>query len=150
MAIKGYKAITWEPQDLLSDWAFDQMTQNIQLIHDFTPRGRYTAAHQGISREEGVKIASGRIIIPKQGKKNEASEGVRFGNFFTAGCQPNVSIGINSRNQQNIYCTFRGIPGTGLLPDHNGMQVDILIGEEDGEKKKIAAPFYVHWTAMGY
>lgn len=150
MAIRGYKAVTWDPTDLLSDWAFDQMTQNIQLIHDFTPRGRYTAAAQQINREEGVKIASGRVIIPKQGKKNEASAGVRFQGFFTPGCQPNVSLGINSRNQQNIYATFRGIPGTGLLPDHNGFQIDILIGEEDGEKKKIAQPFYVHWVAMGY
>ncbi len=150
MAITGYRAITWEASDLLSDWAFDQLTSNIQALHDFTPRSRYTAAHQGISREEQVKIASGRVIIPKQGKKNEASAAVRFGGFFTPGCQPNVSLGINARNQQNIYATFRGILGTGLLPDHNGFQIDILIGEEDGEKKKIAAPFYVHWTAMGY
>ena len=150
MAIPGYRALSFEPSDLLSDWAFDQLTSNIQALHDYTPRGRYTAASQGISREAGIKIASGRVIIPKQGKKNEASAGVRFGGFFTPGCQPNVSIGVNSRNQQNIYCTFRGIPGTGLLPDHNGLQIDILIGEEDGEKKKIAQPFYVHWTAMGY
>lgn len=149
MAIRGYRAITWEPQDLLSDWAFDQMTQNIQALHDYTPRGRYTAAHQGINREEGIKIASGRVIIPKQGKKNEASANVAFGNFFTPGCQPNVTIGINARQQQNIYCTFRGLSGANL-PDHNGLHIDILIGEEDGEKKKIAQPFYVHWSAMGY
>jgi hypothetical protein len=134
--------------DLLSDWGFDQLTSNIQALHDYTPRARYTAAN--IAREEQVKIASGRIIIPKQGKKTEASAHVRFGGFFTAGCQPNISTGVNARAQNNIYCTFRGIPGSGLLPDHNGMQIDILIGEEDGEKKKIAAPFYVHWTAMGY
>lgn len=150
MAIPGYRALTWEPSDLLSDEAFDQMTQNIQALHDYTPRAKYTAVPQGITRVEGVKILSGRVIIPKQGKKNEASAGVHFKGFFTPNCQPNVSLGINSRNQQNIYATFRGIPGTGLLPDHNGFRIDILIGEEDGEKKKIAAPFYVHWTAMGY
>ena len=152
MAIQGYRALSFEPSDLLSDWAFDQLTSNIQALHDYTPRSLYTAGNQGggVSREQNIKIASGRVIIPKQGKKNEASVGVRFRGFFTAGCQPNVALGINSRNQQNIYATFRGIPGTGLLPDHNGMQIDILIGEEDGEKKKIVQPFYVHWTAMGY
>lgn len=149
MAIAGYRAITWEPSDLLSDWAFDQLTQNIQLIHDNTPRAKYTAAHQGITRVEGTKIMSGRVIIPKQGKKNEASVAVHFGNFFSADCQPNITLGVNSRQQQNIYHSFRGLGGANL-PDNSGMRINILIGEEDGEKKKIAQPFYVHWIAMGY
>jgi hypothetical protein len=154
MAITGYRAITFEPSDLLSDWVLDQMNSNIQALHDYTPRAKYTATERGVStginREEQIKIASGRVLIPKQGKKNEASESVNFRGFFTNGCQPNVSLGVNSRQQQNIYCTFSGLPGHGLLPDHNGFTVHILIGEEDGEKKKIARPFYVHWVAMGY
>lgn len=150
MAIRGYRAITFEPLDLLSDYAMDQLTSNIQALHDYTPRASYTVATQNIRREENVKLASGRVIIPKQGKKTEENAPVRFGGFFTPGCQPNVTLGINARAQQNIYAVFRGFQGTGLLPDHNGFQVHILIGEEKGEKAKIAQPFYVHWHAMGY
>lgn len=149
MGIDGYKAITWEPLDLVSDWNMDQMTANIQAVHDFTPRAKYTV-QGGISTAENVKILSGRRVVPKNGKSPEQSVDVGFGTFFSSNCQPNVTIGINSRVQQNIFATFRGQPGQGLAPNSTGMRVDILIAEEAGEKKKIAQPFYIHWQAMGY
>lgn len=149
MAIPGYRALTWEPLDLLSDWNMDQLVSNIQAVHDYTPRAKYTA-QGGTTRQEQIKILSGRTIVPKNGKKDEVSVNVGFAGFFSSNCQPNVTIGINARRQQNIFCTFRGQPGTGLLPDNTGMQLDILIASEQGEKKTIAQPFYIHWQAMGY
>lgn len=143
----SFTPMTWEPLDLISDDKMDNLVNNIQWVNDNTPRALYSS--NTITRKEGVKIASGRIIVPKKGKQHETSVEVNFPAFFTPGSTPNITTGINARNQQNIYAVFRGKPGTGLLPDNTGFQLDILMGQEDGEKRKIVQPFWVHWQAMG-
>lgn len=143
----SFTPMTWEPLDLISDDKMDNLVNNIQWVNDNTPRAMYTS--NTVTRKEGVKIASGRIIVPKKGKQHETSVEVNFPSFFTPGSSPNITTGINARSQQNIYAVFRGKPGTGLLPDNTGFQLDILMGQEDGEKRKIVQPFWVHWQAMG-
>jgi hypothetical protein len=148
--ITGFYAFSWEPLDLISLEAMNQLNSNVNALHNFMPRGAFTT-DQGLFRREQVKMMSGRIIVPKTKKKiDEASVDVSFPQFFSQGCDPNVTIGINSRNQPNLFVTFRGKPGTGLLPDITGFQIDVLVAAEDGEKSHIARPFFVHWQAMGY
>lgn len=145
--IPGYRGQHWEPLDVLSHESLNRMSSNIQLIHDYMPRTRWTA---GTSvRENTVKIISGRKIIPKQ-KGNETTVEVGFGNFFSGGCQPNITTGINSRAMQNVYCTFSGKPGAGLTPNNDGFILHVQIAKEDGERKKIARNIWIHWQAMGY
>ena len=145
--IPGYTAIHWEPLDLLSAESMNRMSANIQAIHNFMPRARWTAP--GGHRDVGVKILSGRHLIPRK-KGNESTATVRFGGFFSGGCQPNITTGINSRMQQNVYCTFSGTEGSGLTPNNDGFVLHVQIAKEDGEKKKIARNIWIHWQAMGY
>lgn len=145
--IPGYRAVHWEPLDVISDEVMDRMSSNIQAIHDYTPRARWSAGT--LTHTQGIKISSGRHLIPKQ-KGNEATATVRFGGFFSGNCQPNITTGINARMQQNIYCTISGTPGAGLTPNNDGFVLHVQIAKEDGEKKKIARNIWVHWIAMGY
>lgn len=145
--IPGYRAIHWEPLDVISDESMNRMSANIQAIHDYTPRALWS--EPGNRHNKSIKIASGRKMIPSQ-KGSEATAEVNFGFFFSSGVKPNVTIGINAKQQQNLYCTFSGLPGTGLLPNSNGFLIHLQVAKEDGEKKKIARNVWIHWQAMGY
>lgn len=143
----GYHALHFEPMDILSDDVMDRLSANIQAVHDYTPRALWTASNTRHSF--GIKIASGRKLITKQAG-NEVAIEVSFAGFFSPGCQPNITTGINARMQQNLYCTFSGRPGAGLTPNNDGMIVHLQVAKEDGEKKKIARNVWIHWIAMGY
>jgi len=146
--IPGYRAVHWESLDIISDEVMDRISGNIQAIHDYTPRALWTVG-DSMARDQGIKIASGRVLIPRQGK-NETTANVGFRGFFSNNCQPNITTGINARQQQNIYCTFSGRPGAGLTPNNDGFVLHVQIAKEDGEKKKIARNIWIHWQAMGY
>jgi len=142
-----FRAINWTPNELLGESKTDQMADNAEWLFTHTPRAIYTLPG-GLTRTEGVKIASGRVIIAKRMKSDSANANVKFGNFFTNNCEPNITTGIVSEHQTKIFATINGIGGS-LLPDNRGFSVGVNIAA--GKKKdKIAHSFYVTWQAMGY
>ena len=143
----SFKAINWTPNEKLAERKTDQLATNAQWLYDNTPRAIYTVPG-GINRVEGVKMAAGRVIIPKKTKTDSASTRVSFGNFFTTSCQPIITTGIVADFQSRIFCTIHGI-GT-LHPDNNGFVVGINIAAEIKRNDHIASSFYVAWQAMGY
>jgi len=147
MAVTPFVATQWQPLDLLDESKMDDMSNGIQFVHDNTPRARFNVGSQ-YSRAQGIKIASGRKTIPRNMKKDQDTVSVNFGNFFTQGCSPLVTTGVMSPMQTNIFVTFRGL--SRLEPDHNGMHIEIEIGEKDKVKSKIRRTFAVHWMAMGW
>lgn len=149
MASTPYRAVSWEPLDLVGDDKMDQLANNIQYVYENTPRIKYTTP-EGIRRFEGIKIASGRVVIPKKPKSDAASIAVRFGNFFSPGCEPNVTTGLNLPVHIPVTVSFRGFEGTGLIPDHNGFQINVKVNESKKDKDNISRSFLVHWSAQGY
>lgn len=148
MAVTPFVATQWQPLDLLEESKMDDMANGIQFVHDNTPRARFNVG-SSYSRAQGVKIASGRVSVPRDMKKDRDTKTVNFGNFFTAGCSPLVTTGIMSPQQANIFCVFRGL--TRVEPDHNGMVIEIQIGETANKAvPKIRRSFAVHWIAMGW
>ena len=143
----SFKAINWTPNEKLAQTKTDQMADNQDWLYNNTPRAIYTLPG-GIRRVEGVKIASGRVIVAKRTKTDTAYVGVRFGNFFTTSCQPIVTTGIVSDFQTRIFCTIHGI---GVLhPDYRGFNVGVNIAAQIKKNDNIAKSFYVTWQAMGY
>lgn len=147
MAISEFVGTTWQPLDLIDETKMDDMANGIQWVHDNTPRAKVDIGSGG-ARSIGVKIASGRVTVPRNMKKDADTVPARFGGFFSPGCSPTITTGIASPMQTNIFVTFRGL--SRLQPDHNGMTIEIEVGEKDGEKTKIRRSFQVHWIALGY
>lgn len=147
MAVTSFVGVQWQPLDIIDETKMRRMSDNIQYVHDNTPRTLWNAGKAN-ARKQGIKIISGRGTIAKAPKKSNARVTVGFGNFFSPGCQPQITTGIMSPVQQNIFCTFRG--RNRLEPDHNGVILEIEIGEKDKEKSRIARTFAVHYIAMGY
>ena len=141
-----FSALNWTPNEMVSDPKVDQMTDNADWLFKNTPRAVYKVA--GLSRNEGVKIASGRVIIGRRRKSDSATAQVRFGNYFTPTCEPIITTGIVSEHQTNIFATISGIGR--LQPDARGFQVGVNIAADKKKQDKIARSFYVTWSAMGY
>lgn len=142
----AYKALNWTPNEMLGDAKMDQIIANADWLYLNTPRAVYTLP-TGLRRVEGTKIASGRALITKR-NKDSASVEIRFGNFFSTRCEPNITTGIVSRGQTRIFCTINGIGR--LVPDHRGFQIQVNVAAEKKKYDKIATAMYVGWQAMGY
>lgn len=143
----SFKAVNWTPNELLAEAKTDQMGDNADYLFSNTPRAIYTLPG-GLRRAQGVKIASGRVLIAKDTKSDSASATVRFGNFFTANCDPIITTGIVSEGQPKIFCVINGIGQ--LQPDNTGFQIGVNIAAESKKKDKIRHSFYIAWQAMGY
>lgn len=144
MATTPFRAVNFQPTQLLTEELLDQLATNQTWLFENTPRAIYT--YGSLVRREGVRIVSGRALIGATAKTN-SSVTVRFGNFFSANCNPNITTGIVSAKQRRFFVTVDGIGQ--LMPDNRGFQVHVSL---DAQKKadKISNNIYVSWIAMGY
>ena len=141
-----YKAVNFTPNEIIGGNKIRQISDNSDWLRDNTPRAMYSLPG-GLMRAQGIKIASGRAIISKRNRDSAVVE-VRFGNFFTTRCEPNITTGIISQGQTRIFCNISGIGR--LVPDHRGFQVGVNVDATKKKKDKISKSIYVAWSAMGY
>ena len=146
MAATPFKIIQWSPSDIITDDRLHNINSNLTWLHDKTPRGMYTLPG-GARKDTNIKIAAGRVAIPAT-KSQNASASVRFGNFFSTGCQPIVTTGIVSDFQRKLFCAINGFGQ--LQPDHTGFQVFVNVAATLDKNDYIASTFYITWQALGY
>ena len=147
MATTPFRAVNWSPNELIGEDKMDQVSNNINWLRDNTPRVIYTLP-SGVQRVEGIRIASGRVLIGAR-KSEDANAEVRFGNFFSNQCQPNITTGIVSAHTRRLFAVIRGIGQ--LQPDNRGFEVLVRAANETKKQDaSIVYNFYVSWHAMGY
>jgi hypothetical protein len=141
-----YRPINWSPNEVVGEEKMDIFTSNLDYLYKNTPRAVYTIA--GLTRVEGVRIASGRVNVAAA-SSDTANYQVRFGNFFSTGCQPNITTGLVSTGTQlQVFCTLSGIGQ--VLPDSTGFNVTVNIASPNKSTDTIRNTVYVMWEAMGY
>lgn len=141
MALIPWKDITWGENDLIT---VDQLAggeSNDVWLRDNTPRGVYTIGN----RATGLKIACGATVI-KATDARMASVQVSFGNIFSAGCRPIITLGCETR-QNYVSLTILGIGQ--LHPDDRGFMVQAA-GDQVVGTAKLDWDIHVNWIAMGY
>lgn len=141
----SFRAINWSPNEQVGDVKMNVLADNVNWLYKNTPRAIYTLPG-GLRRVEGVKMASGRVIVPKQASDTATVE-VRFGNYFTVNSEPNITTGVISPAQPRIFCVVRGLGR--VIPDHRGFQVKVNVAAGKKKNDKIAKTLYVAWSAMG-
>jgi len=141
-----FKAVNWTPSEMIGERKMDTLADNADYLYKNTPRSIYTLPG-GIRRVEGLKLATGRAIITKRNRDDAVVE-VRFGNYFSSYCEPNITTGVISASQPRVFCTINGIGR--LIPDSRGFQVGVNIAANNKKKDKIVKTMYVAWSAMGY
>ena len=144
MAATTFKVINWSPNEVISKDKMDSINQNTVWLRDNSPRAYYSTPD--VSREQGLRIASGRKPIPA-GKNDSDTVTVHFKNLFASKCQPIITTGIVSNNQRKIFCVISGLGQ--LHPDNRGfdIHVNVSAGKEKNDKIK---GFHVTWQALGY
>lgn len=146
MASTPFRAVSWAPSELIGEDKMDQLAYNVNYLRDHKVGGLYTLPG-GARREEGVRIAAGRVRIGRS-KDDSSSAGVRFGRFFSTGCEPIITTGIVAEGQRKIFCILNGYGR--LQPDHRGFQVHVNVMADAKRNDKIASAFYISWQALGY
>lgn len=147
MSATPYRAITWAPDELLSEDKMDQLLNNVQWIYENTPRATYSLS-DSVVRAENVRLACGRVTIPAV-KSDNSGANVSFPNFFSPGCTPIITTGVVSKGQRHVFCVVNGL-GEALQPDYRGFGIWINVAEPDKTKDLIQATMYLNWMAMGY
>lgn len=143
----SFKAVNWTPNERIGERKTNQMADNADWLMLNTPRAVYTLPG-GLRRNEGVKIAAGRVLVGQRNKSDSANVTVRFGNYFSPRCEPIITTGIVSNHQVKIHHTINGIGR--LQPDARGFNVGVSIAADKKKQDKIAHSFYVTWQAVGY
>lgn len=145
MGATPFRAVSWAPNDLISEDKMDQMAANMNWLRDNTPRAHYRA--HGVNKKDQIKIAAGLALITAR-KQPYASRRVSFGNFFSPNSRPIVTTGVISAKQRRIHVTVDGIGQ--LHPDHTGFDVHIRIDANTKKNMRVLRNFYVSWQAMGW
>lgn len=140
-----FKAITWSPNELIGEPKMDTLVSNSEFLFYNTPRALYTLP--GITRVEGVKLASGRGIITARAE-DTAGLTISFGNFFSSGCEPIITTGIVAEGETAIFCVINGI--STATPDNTGFQVEVNVATTNAAVDRFVRNVYINWMAMGY
>lgn len=146
MAATEWKAVSWVPNELITDTKLNQMVNNDEYLHNKMMVGRYDA--NGVTIDSSVRIMTGLALIAAQSKAATASVTVDFSNFFTPGTKPIVTTGIYSQNQRYLMATVQG-KGSDPQPDSTGFKVTAAVWTKADKDRHIGS-CYVSWAATGY
>lgn len=142
MAVTQYKAVTWSPNELISNDKMNQLSTNMDWLAQNTPRAMYSIS--GLKTQQGIKIVGGMAFCPASSKAPSEHATVTFSGFFSPNCMPIITTGLVTIPQGNIGVYIKGL--SGLKPDARGF--DIYVRRHVG--KNIPRSFYVSWQALGY
>lgn len=147
MAVTPFRAVNFQPDQLLTEELLDQLASNENYLYEMTPRAQYT--YDGINTQSGIKLMSGRTLIAAT-KENHQATTVGFGNFFSSGSNPNVAVATVSNHSRRFFVTIEGWGHT-LAIDNRGFNVFVYLDAQTKKKNdKIPRSFYISWIAMGY
>lgn len=147
--VTTFKATNWSQNEMITQSKANVSNNNIDWLFRNTPRAKYSLPGNGrdLQRNEGIKIAGGRIIIAEPTKSDAEGE-VRFGNFFSNGCEPIVTTGVIS-TFPGIACAISGIGGG--IPDQRGIKVKVKISDWlKTTRPTFGETFYIAFNAMGF
>lgn len=142
-----FNVISWSPNEPVTDYKLDAMVENDNWLRDNMVIGQLR--NSGPDKNSGIKIAAGLVAITAN-KTRQQTKAVRFNNFFTSGCKPNVTTGVYSaaNGHKMVWVTIDG-EGAGVVPTNIGFNITAYI-ETLTKTKKITKNFYVSWQAVGY
>jgi len=123
------------------------MASNEDYLNDHLPDVTYQS--YGIVRTDGIKILAG-VVSMGANKAAQVSRGVYFGNFFTVGCRPIITVAHASTSNYRCHIAIKAIPGGVLVPDHTGFAVILNNDPVTATTNNFTTTQHIHWMALGY
>lgn len=150
MATSEFVPMSWNGEPITTD-KLNQMCNNTQYLFDRSPRVRYS--NSGVTRDNGVKIISGKSAYSPDNTRNYTYVNVYFGSFFSAGCNPAVTASLEAAGWQgqrnHVVLGGLGAGDYGVM----GGQIDqtgfVAVISTEAYNTLIVGG-WIHWTAVGY
>lgn len=144
-----YRPQTFSQDQVLTREIMDQMVSNQRWIYENTPRARWYFINEEKIKETDFVITCGRVWVAPNKKDRHVYESVALGAAFDSSCRPNISIGICSEAEKEIFVAVSG-PGNKVLPDSTGFELDIFVTKDRTKGWEITKGFYIFWQAAGW
>jgi hypothetical protein len=97
-----------------------------------------------IKRSTGLRIMAGRVYVAPN-KTNQIRKQILFGSYFSAGCVPIITTGLQAGSGTRTHTTIQGLSSTNH--DHQGCIMTLYASSSTA---KFTSGVYVHWIAVGY
>lgn len=144
MSARPYSPVYWTDNEPVFTEKMNAMANNTQWVFENLPTVYYNG--YGVKKTSGTKILAANVLMRASTSGATAST-FYFGNFFSVGCKPIITMSANIYPQGRMHLYHRGI-GT-LFPDHRGFEVRASSDEISGSLP-IRANFWVPFHAVGY
>lgn len=143
--ITEYRPVIWGPGEPVSAAKLSTMASNEQFLFEALPKLYYN--NGGIKKDRGVKIfAATSVISPTESRHGRTT--IYFGDTFSVGCRPVISLAINAAPKEQFHLAIKGI-GT-LIPDHRGVELLASGAELRPQANPITYTIYPHVIAVGF
>jgi hypothetical protein len=119
MSVSEYAPVTWSDGDGMDTVKLQQMVDNTRILYENTPSMQINS--HGVVKESGLRIFATTVQMPTS-SENNVKKTIYFGNFFSPGCKPIVTIGFNVNVHKKMYANFNGLSDTHWV-DHRGMDI---------------------------
>jgi len=149
-----YRAVDFAEHEVITLETMNQISNNLQWIHDNTPRSRFFTEVDEVvtTTDERMVILFGRINVGQSRKNSTVKKKVSFAKSFAPDCLPNVTTGVIARGAGNVFCVVNGPKGS-VLPTARGCEIVVTAPHADDTIKKrkwqIAKPIVINWQAYG-
>lgn len=140
MTAKPYVPTSWGDEPIFTD-KLNQMCNNDQWLFENSPRMYYNG--YGVKKPSGIKIMGGILVLARSPNRYQTGT-YNFGTFFSAGCKPIVTTGINPQGSlSSPSLTITGVSSN--IIDYRGFHAMISAGSISNPTST-----YIHFIAMGW
>lgn len=122
------------------------MAENTRKIRNLVPTMIFKS--NGINKDTGLKIMAGSVVAQPSKNRSQTND-IHFGNFFSVGCNPIVSVETYSEIQKILHVGVHGL-GNATLPTHIGCSVYLRYDGPSGGKGSVDNPVHLGWIAVGW
>lgn len=131
MSTSEYSPVTWSDGDPLDTVKLQQMVDNTRLLYERTPTFKVNS--HGVIKESGLRVLATTLQFPRTTSDSQW-QSLYFGNFFSPGCRPVISLGYNVGPHKRMYATFNGLGSNSHWPDHRGIDIIVVSHHTAGFK----------------
>lgn len=150
MAQNDFVPVSWNGESISTD-KLNQMANNDQFLFDRTPLVRYAfqGGQQTITRDNSVKIISGKTPFVPSANTDWIRQNIYFGTFFSAGCSPVVTATVETQGPERRTVSIHGLGGLNTDIDINGFVAHVWVASDTGNPY-VSTSGFIHWIAVGY
>lgn len=144
--ITEYRPVTWTSGEPVSEAKLATMTSNDQFLFESLPKLYYN--NGGIKKDRGIKVfATVAGISPTTSRHGRAT--VYFGDTFSVGCRPVVSLSLATAPRGQFHLSIAGIGQTRFV-DHRGVEILASADELNSKENRLPHSIYAHIIAIGF